>query len=58
MFPRFFGIEPNAFGAVGAVINFSVAFAVSAITRPPPEAVKKMVASIRVPNLKNDSNLV
>ena len=54
----FFGIEPNAFGAVGAVINFSVAFAVSAITRPPPEAVKKMVASIRVPNPKNDSNLV
>ena len=54
----FFGIEPNAFGAVGAVINFSVAFGVSAITRPPPEAVKKMVASIRVPNLKNDSNLV
>ncbi|MDG1988178.1 MAG: cation acetate symporter [Halieaceae bacterium] len=54
----FFGIEPNAFGVVGAVINFSVAFTVSAITRPPPEAVKKMVASIRVPNLKNDSSLV
>ena len=44
-----FGIEPNAFGALGAVVNFAVAFAVSAVTRPPPEAVKEMVANIRVP---------
>ena len=54
----FLDIEPNAFGAVGAVINFAVAFAVSAATRPPPEEVKKMVASIRVPNLKINSNSV
>ncbi|QIB66731.1 sodium:solute symporter family protein [Kineobactrum salinum] len=45
----FFGIEPNAFGAVGAVINFSVAFAVSRITAPPPARVRELVEHIRVP---------
>ncbi|MFK8041211.1 sodium:solute symporter family protein [Congregibacter sp.] len=45
----FFGIEPNAFGVVGAVVNFAVAIAVSTITAPPPVEVTDMVESIRVP---------
>jgi cation/acetate symporter len=45
----FLGIEPNAFGVVGAVVNFAVAIAVSKVTAAPPETVREMVESIRVP---------
>ena len=45
----FFGIEPNAFGVIGAVVNFSVAFAVSKVTAAPPQAVQELVEHIRVP---------
>jgi cation/acetate symporter len=45
----FCGIEPNAFGAVGAVVNFAVAFAVSAVTKAPPQDVQDLVEFIRVP---------
>ncbi len=45
----FFGIEPNAFGAVGAMINFAVAFAVARSTAPPPEEIQQLVEYIRVP---------
>ncbi len=45
----FFGISPNAFGAVGAVVNFAVAFLVSKITSPPPEHIQHLVEEIRVP---------
>jgi cation/acetate symporter len=45
----FFGIEPNAFGVVGAIVNFSVAFAVSRMTAPPPARVRELVEHIRVP---------
>lgn len=45
----FFGIEPNAFGAVGAIVNFAVAFAVSASTKAPPEHIRQLVEEIRVP---------
>ena len=45
----FFGIEPNAFGAVGALVNFVVAFAVAAVTREPPAAVRRLVEEIRLP---------
>lgn len=45
----FFGIEPNAFGAVGAIVNFAVAFAVSKVTAPPPEHIQHMVEDIRIP---------
>jgi len=44
------GIDPNAFGAVGAVINFSVAFVVSKMTPEPPEHIQHMVEDIRVPS--------
>ncbi len=45
----FLGIEPNAFGAIGAVFNFTVAFLVSRVTAPPPEHIQHMVEDIRVP---------
>src|SRR6056300_959044 len=46
----FFGIEANAFGAVGAVVNFAVAYAVSSVTEEVPQEVKDMVEHIRVPS--------
>jgi cation/acetate symporter len=46
----FFGIEPNAFGVVGALVNFAVACAVSAVTAPPPVAVQQLVENIRTPD--------
>ena len=45
----FLGISPNAFGAVGALVNFAVAFLVSNFTEPPPEDVQELVENIRVP---------
>ena len=45
----FLGIEPNAFGAVGALVNFAVTFAVSRFTAPPPGEVQELVENIRVP---------
>ena len=45
----FFGISPNAFGAVGAAVNFAVAIIVSKMTAPPPEHIQHLVEDIRVP---------
>ncbi|ROS05097.1 cation/acetate symporter [Sinobacterium caligoides] len=45
----FLGIEPNAFGAVGALCNFVVAFAVSYATKPPPQEVQDLVEYVRIP---------
>ena len=45
----FFGITPNAFGAVGALVNFAVAFLVCRMTAPPPAEVQELVENIRVP---------
>ncbi len=45
----FLGIEPNAFGAVGAVVNFAVALLVSRVTSAPPASVQELVEHIRVP---------
>ena len=45
----FFGIEPNAFGAIGALVNFAVAFAVCRVTAPPPQHIQELVEHIRVP---------
>ncbi|WP_428243113.1 sodium:solute symporter family protein [Gynuella sp.] len=46
----FFGIEPNAFGAIGAIVNFAIAFSVSKVTAPPPEHIQHIVEDIRVPS--------
>jgi cation/acetate symporter len=45
----FFGISPNAFGAVGALVNFGVAFAVLRFTGPAPAHIQEMVENMRVP---------
>ncbi|MBK5968857.1 MULTISPECIES: sodium:solute symporter family protein [Thiorhodovibrio] len=45
----FFGISPNAFGAVGAIINFTVALIVSRLTLAPPENIQALVEDVRVP---------
>ncbi len=45
----FLGISPNAFGAIGALVNFLVAIAVSKVTEPPPEHIQHLVEDIRVP---------
>jgi cation/acetate symporter len=45
----FLGISPNAFGAVGAVVNFIVAMVVSKLTAPPPDHIQHLVEDIRVP---------
>jgi len=43
------GISPLSFGAVGAVINFIVAFAVSSATEAPPKHIQDLVESVRYP---------
>ena len=45
----FFGIEPNAFGAVGAIFNFITAYFVCKKFPATPENVVKMVLKIRKP---------
>jgi cation/acetate symporter len=45
----FFGIEPNAFGCIGAAVNFVVALSVSRLTSEPPERVRRLVQEIRIP---------
>jgi cation/acetate symporter len=45
----FFGIEPNAFGAVGAIVNFVVALVVCRFTSKPPAEVLALVDRIRSP---------
>jgi len=45
----FMGISPEAFGAVGAMLNFASAYVVSKITPPPPEHIQHLVEDIRVP---------
>lgn len=44
-----FGISPLSFGAVGAMINFIVAFAVSSATEAPPLHIQQLVESVRYP---------
>ena len=43
------GISPQAFGAVGAILNFAVAYAVSMATEAPPQAIQDLVESVRTP---------
>ena len=44
-----FGIQPEAFGAIGALLNFVSAWIVSKLTAPPPEHIQHLVEDIRVP---------
>ena len=52
----FLGIEPNAFGFVGAILNFIVASVVSRITAKPPQEVQDLVEHIRVPSGVDDAH--
>ena len=45
----FFGIEPNAFGVVGAMVNFAVTLTVTRFTPAPPDEVRRLVERVRVP---------
>ncbi|WP_166265025.1 sodium:solute symporter family protein [Marinobacter caseinilyticus] len=45
----FLGISPLSFGAIGAMINFAVAFGVSAATEEPPIEIQELVESVRYP---------
>jgi len=45
----FFGISPNAFGVVGALVNFGVAFVVLQFTGPAPKHVQDLVENMRRP---------
>jgi len=45
----FFGITPEAFGAIGALVNFGVAFLVDKVTAEPPEHIQHMVEAVRIP---------
>jgi cation/acetate symporter len=45
----FFGITPEAIGAVGAGVNFLVAFLVDKVTKEPPEHIQAMVEAVRIP---------
>ena len=45
----FLGISTEAFGAVGASLNFVVAIIVSRLTAEPPQHIQQLVEDIRVP---------
>ncbi|PKG36080.1 MULTISPECIES: sodium:solute symporter family protein [Psychrobacter] len=44
-----FGISPLSFGAIGALLNFIVAFIVSYATKAPPLHIQELVESVRSP---------
>ncbi len=45
----FFTITPEAFGTVGAIVNFVVAYVVSKMSAPVPKHIVELVESVRVP---------
>ncbi|GHA01296.1 cation acetate symporter [Arenicella chitinivorans] len=46
----FLGIEPNAFGAVGALVNLIVAVTVCKLTAEPPQEIQELVDYVRSPH--------
>ena len=42
-------IKSTSFGAVGAAINFAVAYIVSGMTKPVPQHIQELVESVRIP---------
>ena len=46
----FLGITPEGIGFIGMLINFGVAFLVSAFTTGPPQEVQEMVETIHIPS--------
>lgn len=52
----FLGIEPNAFGAVGALVNFIVALIVCKFTPTPPQKVLDLVDYVRAPHSESGAS--
>ena len=48
----FFGISPNAFGAVGALVNFTVAYIVLKTGEEAPAEIQQLVDNFRSPHGK------
>jgi len=48
----FLGISPNAFGSIGALVNFGVAFLVLKATGPAPQEIQDLVTNFRTPHGK------
>ncbi len=42
-------IKSTSFGAIGAMVNFAVAYIVTGMTKETPQAIKDLVESVRVP---------
>ena len=42
-------IKSTSFGAIGAAINFGVAYIVSSLTKELPQEIRDLVESVRVP---------
>ena len=42
-------IKSTSFGAIGAAINFAVAYLVAGVTKEPPQEIRDLVESVRVP---------
>jgi len=47
--PLLFTIKSTSFGAIGAAINFAVAYLVASMTKETPQEIKELVQSVRVP---------
>ncbi|MEO0414428.1 MAG: sodium:solute symporter family protein [Verrucomicrobiota bacterium] len=50
-----FGITPEGIGFIGMIINFVVAFIVSAFTKAPPKEIQEMVDNIHIPKGAGDA---
>lgn len=48
-------VKSTSFGAIGAVINFAVAYIVSSMTKPIPQEIKDLVESVRIPRGAGDA---
>ena len=48
--PLLLTIKSTSFGAVGAMLNFATAFAVSRVTQEPPQEIQELIESVRIPS--------
>ncbi|MEM9522801.1 MAG: VC_2705 family sodium/solute symporter, partial [Pseudomonadota bacterium] len=47
--PLLGSIKSTSFGAIGAAVNFAVAYVVSSMTKETPQEIKELVQSVRIP---------
>ncbi len=52
-----FGISPEGIGAIGMLLNFTLAITVSRFTSPPPQEVQDLVSEIRLPRQTDDGEV-